>query len=331
MISSENDDNNSKSPKTKAENYPQANAHQSNYCRHASLEDSERCHSLSGQPQHTKPNEPIQYTDGDVQCPIGELLDREHFRDKFDTTAYLQDFYTQVEDPAMQMVLFFLPNIVARFPPTPSLLDFGAGPTVHVAVCFRNTVEEIYLADYLPQNRKELTKWLEGKSDFDWTSTLKIIAGREGLGWDKLVEMELLAKSKTKGIFHCDCHVDPAIKVPNKLFRTSFEIITSFFTLEYCCNTLNEYREAIRRVVHHIRPGGWLIMGGILEEHWCAFGGRKFKCLFITHEFVVDCLRSAGLKVDEERGSSPNNDPSGPSTIFYEINGMFIICCRKVK
>lgn len=45
----------------------------------------------------------------------------------------------------MQMVICYLPNIAARFPYTKSLLDFGAGPTIHVAIIFRNKVDEVKL------------------------------------------------------------------------------------------------------------------------------------------------------------------------------------------
>lgn len=47
----------------------------------------------------------------------------------------------------MQMVLFHLPNIVARLGSLPSLLDFGSGPTIHVAVCFRHTAEEVKMGE----------------------------------------------------------------------------------------------------------------------------------------------------------------------------------------
>lgn len=46
----------------------------------------------------------------------------------------------------MQMVLKFLPNIVARIGKTNRVLDFGAGPTIHVAACFRNTADEVALS-----------------------------------------------------------------------------------------------------------------------------------------------------------------------------------------
>ncbi|PIO67676.1 hypothetical protein TELCIR_10562, partial [Teladorsagia circumcincta] len=75
-------------------------------------------------------------------APSEEVLDRDTFLTEFKTEAYLQDFYAKVEDPAMQMVLTCLPNIVARIGEVKRVLDFGAGPTIHVAASFRNQAAE---------------------------------------------------------------------------------------------------------------------------------------------------------------------------------------------
>ncbi|KIH43576.1 hypothetical protein ANCDUO_26415, partial [Ancylostoma duodenale] len=56
----------------------------------------------------------------------------------------------------------------------------------------------IYLADYLPQNRRELVRWREEKSDFDWSVPLKMILTQEGNSWDDLDEM--IALTRKKGI-----------------------------------------------------------------------------------------------------------------------------------
>lgn len=98
----------------------------------------------------------------------------------------------------MQMVLTFLPGIVARLPLLNSILDFGAGPTIHVAVCFRNKAEDIYLADYLPQNRKELENWRQSQSNFDWTKTLRMICTQEGQTWSTVPELEPAARKKVR-------------------------------------------------------------------------------------------------------------------------------------
>jgi hypothetical protein len=59
-------------------------------------------------------------------------------------------------------------------------------------------------------------------------------------------------------------------------------------------------------------------MGGCLEETWCAFGGRKFGCLYITEECMLNTLRDAGMMVDDRQ-----------HTLFYTLDEMFLICTRK--
>ncbi|VDM92462.1 unnamed protein product [Onchocerca ochengi] len=144
----------------------------------------------------------------------------------FDSQSYLWDFYQHIDDPAMQMMIMLLPIIAERIDCYDSLLDFGAGPTIHVSVVFRN---KIYLADYLPQNRNELLRWTTGQSLFDWTPVLKMIASVEGSGWLHLKEMEQYTKSK---------------------------IVVSIFCLEYCSNSEMEYKEAVRNVADQVKPGG---------------------------------------------------------------------------
>lgn len=72
---------------------------------------------------------------------------------------------------------------------------------MHIAIVldyFRNkgVTFQIYLADYLPQNRKELVQWREEKSDFDWSVPLKMILTQEGNSWDDLDEMIALTRKK---------------------------------------------------------------------------------------------------------------------------------------
>ena len=105
-----------------------------------------------------------------------QILDRDHLHYAFNTNAYLNDFYVKVDEPAMQMTLTYLPMIVCRLPKGGKLLDIGSGPTIHVPVAFRNAVDQIYLTDYLPQNRAELMKWYKGESKFNWAKTLNMIS-----------------------------------------------------------------------------------------------------------------------------------------------------------
>ncbi|KAI6190166.1 hypothetical protein M3Y97_00087300 [Aphelenchoides bicaudatus] len=236
------------------------------------------------------------------------LLDRSSFKTEFDTKAYLKDFYADVQDPAMQMMIRFLPGIAVRLPKAQTLLDFGCGPTIHVSVCFRNRVQRIYLADYLEQNREELHRWLNGQNEFDWQKTLKMIATCEGTEWSMLQKMEDDTKSKAS-----------MLDVSDRVYG-SIDIVVTILTLEYCCNTLGEYKSAVKRVASLVKKNGYLIVGGLFEETWCSFGGRKFNCLYITKEYFFECLTEAGMVVDLENSKH---------TIMHEVNGMFLICAQK--
>lgn len=70
----------------------------------------------------------------------------------------------------------------------------------------------------------------------------------------------------------------------------------------------------------HVRIyfAGYFFMAGILEETWCAFGGRKFTCNYITEEFMLTTLRDAGLTVDDSA-----------TTYYYNIEGVFLLAARK--
>lgn len=59
-------------------------------------------------------------------------------------------------------------------------------------------------------------------------------------------------------------------------------------------------------------------MGGVLEETWCSFGGRKFTCFYLTKNLLFEALREADLLVDDDQ-----------STIYYCAQGIFLICCKK--
>ncbi|VDO65718.1 unnamed protein product [Heligmosomoides polygyrus] len=99
---------------------------------------------------------------------------------------------------------------------------------------------------------------------------------------------------------------------------SGFQVAVTIFCVEYCCKTYEEYKRAIKNIGDQINPGGFLVMGGILQETWCSFGGRVFGCLYITKEMMLNALAEADIYLESDR-----------KCIIYEINDMFVICARK--
>lgn len=66
--------------------------------------------------------------------------------------------------------------------------------------------------------------------------------------------------------------VDEAAEVP-----TQFDVVTTIFCLEYASETLEEYKLAVKNASSLVKTGGFLVQGGVLEEHEYSFGGKRFK------------------------------------------------------
>jgi nicotinamide N-methyltransferase len=232
------------------------------------------------------------------------MLTRDDYPDTFDSKAYLSAFYSKIDnEPAMKLVLSQLPAAVERVSRTlctkdgsagGRLLDVGSGPTIHVACAFREKMREIYLSDYLAQNRDELNRWLRNDGPFDWGNILHFLALMEGQSEERPgVEEE--ARSKVAGILPCDIFQTTVIPVH---VRADFDVVTTFFCIEYATVDSQEYRRAVRNVVGLIKPGGYLIMGGVMNSTWCSFGGKKYTCFTLTEDEMFGALRENGIDVE---------------------------------
>lgn len=152
---------------------------------------------------------------------------REDYSMAFDPLAYLKDFYSKTDnEPAMLVMLRFLPNVACRLERGGRLLDIGSGPTVHVALCFRNIVDEIYLSDYVEQNRDAIEKWRTNDVKFDWSNVSKFISMLEGSSKDDWEILEEQARQKVKGVLNCDIFRPGVLTGNNRLYtarRNFFE------------------------------------------------------------------------------------------------------------
>lgn len=228
--------------------------------------------------------------------PSGPLYTRNEYSKSFDTAAYLKDFYSQYNaEPAMQIVLQLLPNVAFRLPKGRRLLDVGSGPTIHVAMCFRDRIDDIYLSDFAQESRDEIRRWLRKDTNhFDWTAVTKFIALLEG-NHDEWQSIPDQTRKKIRGVLPCNVF-NPAVIRTNK--PPNFDVVTTFFCLEAACNNVREYSTCIKNIVNLIKPGGYFVLGGLLDQSWYKTGGKNFKCVRLCEKDVFDALRESGIEVD---------------------------------
>ncbi|KAI6241673.1 putative methyltransferase B0303.2 [Aphelenchoides fujianensis] len=214
---------------------------------------------------------------------------------KFSPLEYLQDFYsTHKDDVAMQIILFFLPGILYRLPASVGdVLDLGAGPTVYIPIAMRHRARRFFSSDYAEANRNIVTSWIKKENPPRKKAPQ---------------EMEQLAREKMCAVLNVDVHKQPVVqsvhfKVDDSVeIPAQFDVVSTVFCLEYASETLEEFRRAVRNASSLIKPGGFLVEGGVFEADEYSFSGRRFKSCFIRKEDVLSALKECGHETTEGEG-----------------------------
>lgn len=239
--------------------------------------------------------------DDDGRTESDEICSAEAHSDKFDPAIYLDSFYkTASEDPAMQIVLFFLPGLLYRLPPTlRTVLDLGAGPTVYLPITLRERALQIFTSDYAKVNRDVLQSWIEDRSAFDWSNVCTWISNIEA-STEEPAEMQQKAREKVNAVLEVNVHETPVVRsvhwqrdgceIPEK-----FQLVSTVFCLEYSCETLEGYRRAVRGACSLIEDDGYLLQGGVLEATTYNFGGKVFKCHYLKRCHIEESLKYQSL------------------------------------
>uniref|UniRef100_A0A914GSE8 Uncharacterized protein n=1 Tax=Globodera rostochiensis TaxID=31243 RepID=A0A914GSE8_GLORO len=221
---------------------------------------------------------------------------------QFDPDKYLDGFYKSArEDTAMQIVLFFLPGMICRLPNNiETMLDLGAGPTVYIPLSARNHVTSFFSADYAQVNRQRLVEWIEGRNSFDWAEICKWIANIEANN-ETPAQMQEKTRKKMKAVLEVNVHERPVVRavdyrVDEQLdVPEQFELVATVFCMEYSCEDLDGYRRAINGACGLIKPGGWLLQGGIFHATEYCFGGKRFSSHFLRRDDVFMALKENGM------------------------------------
>ncbi|KAI3413952.1 hypothetical protein GPALN_011423 [Globodera pallida] len=249
---------------------------------------------------------------------------------QFDPDKYLDGFYKSArEDTAMQIVLFFLPGMICRLPNNiETMLDLGAGPTVYIPLSARNHVTSFFSADYAQVNRQRLVEWIEGKNSFDWAEICKWIANIEASN-ETPAQMQEKTRKKMRAVLEVNVHERPVVRavdyrVDEQLdVPEQFELVATVFCMEYSCEDLDGYRRAINGACGLIKPGGWLLQGGIFHATEYCFGGKRFSSHFLRRDDVFMALKENGMCT--QKGTTTHDEFH-----FITHEDIFLLLSKKV-
>ena len=125
-------------------------------------------------------------------------------------------------------------------------------------------------------------------------------------------------RQRVKQVLKCD------VRLENPFHPVTVEpadcIVTSL-CLEAACKDLETYRCSLRNIASLLRPGGLLVMVGVLGETYYVVGGQRFSCLDLSQATIEGILKELGFSVTEFNvRSAPNpenNTVADNSAVFH--------------
>jgi len=233
----------------------------------------------------------------------------EDYHDHFDPRAYVSFYKAEggkLEDYnefALKGFHEFWSKILAK--KNLRVLEFGGGPSIFDLIPAAPYAEEIIFAEYSEKNREEVVKWLQKSPEsHDWLPYFKfVVQTLEGKNSDEEVAIrESELRKKIKHILPCDIGWEDPVKWPSSWSSQSamFDVVTTSLCLEACVTSDEGYRHAIAKMKKYLKPGGYLVMYGVLGETYYMVGQERFYCFPLSKDLIEQTLTNEGFKIRDD-------------------------------
>jgi hypothetical protein len=189
-------------------------------------------------------------------------------------------------------------------------LEYGGGATISRLITTCSHVQDIIFAEYLETNREAFEAWIDkDPKAYDWQPILEfIVQDLEGKGQGEVAKREDELRQKIRAIVPCDIKADNILEIPSNLcekYGTPYDVVATSNCLEAVLASEQEYKDVVKKLAKLVKPGGYLVMHGVLHETCYFIGSNKFSTLTLNKGLVIEGMKNAGLKeIDIELASS---------------------------
>jgi hypothetical protein len=202
------------------------------------------------------------------------------FDDDWVAAEYLADYYAEVEPDEIETIAFFVDAMRNTEPGVPVLL-FGVGPTLHHVFLAAPHASELHLADYLPDNLREIERWLEREPGaHDWRPFVRYTLQCEGVPdptGEQVAEREEHTRAKVTRLLQVDA------RRPIRVDEPYATVISA-----YCADSATGDRATWETFMAHIaglvRPGGVFVTSALRRCRHYVVGGKRFPCADVDED-----------------------------------------------
>ena len=234
----------------------------------------------------------------------------EDYHTYFDSKTYLDLFYTDFkrdenEDgsvlPFMKAFHEFWSVFTAPKDMKVRYLEFGGGPSIANLIFSCPKVDQIVFAEYTEANRQAVKSWVDSNPEVVLELEAKNADCPAG-NKDKLASVAHRAseiKRKIKSIIPCDVTKNPIVQFESDDVGKPFDVVTSSLCLEACVSSEEHYKNAVAELCKLLKPNGYLLMNGVMEQTFYFVGKEKFYTFPLTEKLVKEAMNEAGIQIEK--------------------------------
>ncbi|XP_056397743.1 indolethylamine N-methyltransferase-like [Hyla sarda] len=219
----------------------------------------------------------------------------------FDSRQFLELYFSDKPDMVFEedFLIFPIENFVKAFRPGhirgDVLLDLSLGSLVHHLYAPSEFFKHIIILKVRDRCILELKRWLNTRTGaFEWGHATKIHVDLEGKSIE-LQDKEGKVREAAQHVAKCDLNkeniMDPVILPPA-------DCIISVALLDAISKDKDDYIRYLRKISQLLKPGGHLMLVGVLDETYFTVGKDKFHALTYDEDFARKTLVAEGFIID---------------------------------
>ncbi|CAF0855550.1 unnamed protein product [Adineta steineri] len=226
------------------------------------------------------------------------------YQNKFDVSKYLASYYSEVTPN----YVFYIRGLVrvlkekcgSLYRTGGKALEFGGGPSLWPSFLLSQYVDSIQFCDYTEANLQAVQAWLNHSSNaHDWTTFFHYLLKENQTSESELSNWEnrLRTVLSNCSLSRCDAN-DPNCPILSGP-ATEYDIIVTCECLDVACQTRDAYKEAVKRLVRLLKPGGLLVLIAATNCSFYMVGSERFTGLPLNEQIIREALQEAEVHPDQ--------------------------------
>lgn len=184
-------------------------------------------------------------------------------------------------------------------------IDVGSGPTLHQIIPLIPYVEELHLADFLPENLQKIKQWLNNdRGAHNWDTYIQYVIDLEGRG-ESVQERKTSMRKKITKLLPVDVYRHHPLGLPK-----TYPLVTSFFCADSVTKNKTDWKRCTTNIFTLAEPHGTIVLAAlrnadsyqVLSRHFPSphVNENDFKDLFENHgEFKPGTIDIQVMAVSE--------------------------------